>query len=661
MAGLCFLFYPLSRGGASWDRGVEETPESKKRRSRNDARAEGTTKSKCTGVDGNAWSEGTPVAAKDGKGESFMANVYPQTWDLDVFYAGGSRSSAFAAELERLERDIAALDRSLADEPKAGLSGWTEAVQSILPRLRQAESFVACLQAQDMRDQAAGALNDRVKTLGAAFLSALTKYDDRLRTMPDAEWESWLRTPAAAPVAFNLRERREAAREKLPPEQEALAGELAVDGYHGWGEMYNTIVARTRFRFIDAEGQEQLLSAGQMANKLTDGDRGVRRRAFAEWEREWGEQADLCAETLNRLAGFRLKLYGNRGWNDVLKEPLQINRMSRDTLEAMWAAINEGKPQLVRYLERKAKLLGLPRLDWHDVDAPIGSAAHTVPYDEAAEFIVDRFRSFSPDMADFALMTFRDGWIEAEDRPGKRPGGFCTSFPKSGQTRIFMTYSGTASNISTLAHELGHAYHQHVLNDLPPLCQEYAMNVAETASTFAELLVADSALQAAKDREEKLALLDDKIQRSVAFFMNIHARFLFETRMYERRREGLLSAGELNALMEEAQREAYAGALGELHPHFWASKLHFYITDVPFYNFPYTFGYLFSAGIYARARQEGPAFADRYVALLRDTGRMTVEELADKHLGVRLDEPSFWRQAVALTKADVDQFMAITD
>jgi pepF/M3 family oligoendopeptidase len=397
-----------------------------------------------------------------------------------------------------------------------------------------------------------------------------------------------------------------------------------------------------------------------MHNRLSDGDRAVRETAMAEWEREWSDLGELTADSLNRLAGFRLKLYERRGWANVLKEPLQMNRMTEATLHAMWAAVEEGKPQLVRYLKRKAELLGIEKLDWHDVEAPIGSAAKTVPYDAAADFIVERFRQFSPEMADFALMAFRDGWIEAEDRAGKRPGGFCTSLPKSEQTRIFMTYSGTASNVSTLAHELGHAYHQHVMNDLPPLAQDYAMNVAETASTFAEMLVSDAAVKMTEDGEEKLALLEDKIQRAVAFFMNIHARFLFETRFYAKRCDGLVTAEELSELMEAAQREAFSDQLGAVHSSFWASKLHFYLTDVPFYNFPYTFGFLFSSGIYARALKEGPSFADRYVALLRDTGRMTVEELARKHLGVDLEQPDFWREAVALTSEDVEQFLSMT-
>lgn len=593
-----------------------------------------------------------------------MSNTYPITWNLDTIYPGGAASEAFATELAGIESGIAELGALLGGdggELADRITSMTGLVQGVLLALRQSESFVGCLMAQNMKDRAALALNDKVKNLAAKFLTVMSRFDNALRGIPDVEWGKLLEREELAELAFNLQERRELARLKMAPELEALAGDLSIDGYHGWSDYYNVIVSRAQFHVPGEDGSGKTLSAGQMANRLSDGDRSVREEAFAEWEREWSSLAELCGETLNRIAGFRLKLYEHRSWGGVLQEPLQMNRMSADTLYAMWGAIEEGKDVLLPYFERKAKLLGLERLDWHDISAPIGSATRTVPYDEAAGFIVEQFREFNPELAEFSEMAFRDGWIEAEDRAGKRPGGFCTSFPKSGQTRIFMTYSGTASNISTLAHELGHAYHQHVMNDLPALAQEYAMNVAETASTFAELIVSDRAMRTAADDRERLGLLEDKIQNAVAFFMNIHARFLFETRFYEARKQGLVSVQELNRLMEEAQLEAFGGALGGTHPHFWASKLHFYLTDVPFYNFPYTFGYLFSAGLYARALEEGETFAAKYVALLRDTGRLTVEQLALKHLGVDLEQREFWRAGVALTAEDIRQFLELTE
>lgn len=593
-----------------------------------------------------------------------MEHPLPQTWDLEGIFAGGSSSAAFHEFLEDLGSNIRLLDEALgfwvkpsdAAETATALLSVTEIMQRISLQIREADSFTACLAAANQADRQAVILSGRVRSLAASFESVLTRFDQVLAGIDDVLWKQALESPELSGIAFSLSERRALFAEKLPPELESLAADLAVDGYHGWGELYNTAVSRFK---IEYEGEE--LSAGQAANRLSSADRTVREQVFQLWEQEWAQQADFCAEALNRLAGFRLKLYDRRGWGSVLKEPLAINRMSSDTLNAMWGVIEAAKPVFVEYLERKAKLLGVDKLSWHDVEAPLGQGSRTYSYDEGAELIIRQFRKFSPKLADFSEEAFAKRWIEAEDRPGKRPGGFCTSLPIKGETRIFMTYAGSASNVATLAHELGHAYHQHVMNDLPALAQEYAMNVAETASTFAEMIIADAAVKTAASDEERLTLLEDKIQRSVAFYMNIHARFLFETSFYEERRSGIVSIEKLNELMETAQRTAYRDSLGQVHPLFWASKLHFYITEVPFYNFPYTFGYMFSTGLYAEALQRGTSFEEDYALLLRDTGRMTVEDLAMKHLGVDLRKPDFWQKAMDLTISDVKQFLQMTE
>ena len=594
-----------------------------------------------------------------------MQQQLDMTWRLDMF-PGGSGSRPFAVFLAQVGRDLRELEEAL-NRPE-GISdgagdGWEPLlalVQRLMNAIKEADSFVACLCAQRQDDEQAQQLSGAVKTVAAEYLSACSRLDERLLALDNGEWEALLERDFARPVRFWLEERRQLAAEKLSPELETLIHELSVSGYHGWGDHYNTIVSQIAIEEQGKDGHVRKLSAGQAANLLHDPDRARRSRMFALWEQAWGNQAPLCADTLNHLAGFRLNMYERRGWDDALKEPLAINRMSAETLQAMWSAVNANKAPLKRFLERKAQLAGVERPSWHDVDAPLGET-EPVGYADAAAFIVRHFSAFSDELARFAERAFRERWVEAEDRPGKRPGGFCTSFPLSKQTRIFMTYAGTASNVSTLAHELGHAYHQHVMEDLPPLAQDYAMNVAETASTFAELLVSDAAVREAHSDSARIALLDDKLQSAVAFCMNIQARFLFERRFYEQRKHGHITVSQLNELMEQAQREAYGDALDRYHPLFWASKLHFYLTDVPFYNFPYTFGYLFSAGLYARAEQEGAAFASRYVALLRDTGRMTVEQLAEQHLGVDLRQPQFWQSALDRMLGDVDLFISLTD
>ncbi|WP_164217945.1 M3 family oligoendopeptidase [Virgibacillus sp. YIM 98842] len=595
-----------------------------------------------------------------------MQKTYDPTWDLDILFPGGSESKAFHTYLSDIEKEIvkltAEVDSYSPEQPNGmtGLENIVEHMEKITKKAREAFAFISCLSAQDVNDTKASLLVGKRSEIKAKLDAIQTNLEQKFIQIDEAAWSDMLKSDALQEVSFVLNENRERAEERLSVDEEVLINDLEVDGYHGWGQMYDTIVGDMQVE-LEEHGKTNVYSVGQAANKIVNPDRNIRKHVFSQISKAWKENADLFGQTLNHLAGFRLQKYRHRGWDDVLKEPLAINRMQKETLDAMWKAITNNKQYFVEFLNKKAELLGIEKLSMYDISAPVSESVKKMPYTQGADFIIEQFGKFSPKMADFAKMAFEKRWIEAEDRAGKRPGGFCTSFPDSEQTRIFMTYSGTSSNIATLAHELGHAYHQHVMNDVNGLNQRYAMNVAETASTFAEMIVADAAVKNARNAEEKLALLEDKIQRSVAFFMNIHARFLFETWFYEERKQGLVPVDRLNELMVEAQKEAYCDALEEYDENFWSSKLHFHITGVPFYNFPYTFGYLFSLGIYAAAKEQGDDFEDDYIALLRDTGKMNVEELADKHLHVDLTKPEFWESALKLCIADVKEFLTLAD
>lgn len=581
-------------------------------------------------------------------------------WNLENIFSGGSESTELVEFVDEtkdlLDKLTSQLEPFSEKQDKDLLIELIKTIKQSRENVREIGAFVSCLTAQDVTDKKAKQLVSDRSELGARLSKLMTKFSFALSRVSDETWEAWLKDESLKTIAFVLNEMCEETKEKLPEEQEQLITDLSIDGYNGWGEMYNTIVGKMS---VDWEGET--LSVGQLDNKLNSANRNERKLAFEKMTEVWGEEADLFTDTLNHLAGFRLQKYSHRNWDDVLQEPLAYNRMTKQTLTTMWDTITKNKPAFYEYFEKKAKHLNVDKLAWYDLEAPITEGSKEISYQEAAESIVKQFGSFSERMAKFSETAFEQSWIEAEDRSGKRPGGFCTSFPKSKETRIFMTYSGTASNVSTLAHELGHGYHQHVMDDVDPLNQGYAMNVAETASTLAEMIVADAAVEQAETKNEKLELVEDKIQRSLAFFMNIHARFLFETRFYEARKEGFVSTEQLNQLMEEAQKEAYGDQLDSYHPLFWASKLHFHITGVPFYNFPYTFGYLFSLGIYARAKSDKQNFSDFYDALLKDTGRMTVEDLAKKHLDVDLEKPEFWQSAIDLCIKDVELFNELID
>lgn len=593
-------------------------------------------------------------------------NTYYDVWDLDVFFPGGSSSKEFATHLQQARAEVMKFQQQIQDwqpsnatKDKLTISFLVNIFQENAKKIRQAGAFVSCLHAQNTNDKKVNEHRGQVTELSASLQNALTIFDQKLTTFSEPIWNEIVMDDCLKELKFVLTERRINALEKLSQEEETVINALGVDGYHGWGQLYDVIVGTIKIPFTEGE-EEQHLSVGQAANKFSNSDRTIRKRVFESWERSWGDKAEYLSKTLNHLAGFRLNTYKLRGWEDVLKEPLQINRMEKQTLDTMWKVISDLKAPFVKFLERKAKLLGVEKLSWYDLDAPIGQVNSKLSYQDGAAFIIEHFSRFGKELSRYAEMAFAEKWIEAEDRPGKAPGGFHTFFPESGQSRIFMTYSGTPSNVSTLAHELGHGFHTYSMSDQHFLNRNYAMNVAETASTFAEMIVADASVKQAKNADEKLALLEDKIQRSIALLMNIHARFLFETRFYEERKKGVVGTEELNRLMKEAQIEAYGGALAEYHPLFWASKLHFFITGVPFYNFPYTFGYLFSLGIYAKAQEEGEGYEEKYIALLKDTASMKVEELALKHLNEDLTKPEFWQKAVQQCINDVEEFLSLT-
>lgn len=590
--------------------------------------------------------------------------TYQPTWDLDSIFPGGSTSDAFRVYVDNIKIEIQTLQTQLdtispeQENLTEPLIAFTNDLEKTMFHIREASAFVSCLSAQDVTDEHANTLVAERSTLSASFSGLLTNFMQKLSRIPEEKWKTVLKANELAEISFVLTEYRNKAKELLSADEENLINDLAADGYHAWNQMYSTIVGNMTVELVE-EGKINAYSVGQASNKLSASKRETRKHVFVKLQEAWREEAPLFTQTLNHLAGFRLQTYKHRGWENILKEPLAINRMKQETLDAMWDAISRNKKPFVQYLRKKAELLELNKLAVYDVGAPISEDVKKWSYTEGAEFIIKQFRTFSPKMAVFAKQAFEKRWIEAEDRPGKRPGGFCTSFPDSKQTRIFMTYSGTASNIATLAHELGHAYHQHVMNDVNGLNQRYAMNVAETASTFAEMIVADAAVEQATTKNEKRALLEDKINRSVAFFMNIHARFIFEMNFYKEREKGFVPEARLNELMVEAQKEAYEDALESYDPYFWASKLHFHITGTPFYNFPYTFGYLFSLGIYAHAKEQRGSFEENYIALLKDTGRMTVEELAKKHLNKDLSQPDFWEGAIQLCVRDVEEFLSL--
>lgn len=589
---------------------------------------------------------------------------YAINWDLESIFAGGSSSESLQQELQQISTKMKEFHQ-LVDAFTPNAENQVEALTDILAvheeiqkSFTECGSFIEALNSANIHDQQAKLLTGQLYSNLPAFQLATTILNKKFASYSEEDWQNLM--THFSQIAFRLSEMRRDGQELLDEQSENIINTLALDGQSAWSQHYDTIVASIQIPF-----NGEMLSAGQAFNTMMSSqDKAVRQELFEKWEKAWSEKADIFADTLNHLDGFRLNNYKLHGVDDFLKQPLEYNRLDKETLDMMWGTIQKNKQPIIDFLTRKAQLFGKDKMDWQDQDAPIvlgDFEERRYTFDQAADFIVENFKKFSPKMSEFAQMAFDKAWIEAEDRPGKRPGGYCTSLPKSQESRIFMTYGESVNEVSTLAHELGHAFHSHVMWDLPTLNQDYAMNVAETASTFAELIVADATLKEAKTDEEKINLLDVKLQNAIAMFMNIHARFIFESNFYAARQKGLVATDEITRLMVEAQKEAYINGLGSYHPHFWAAKLHFFIDEVPFYNFPYTFGYLFSLGIYAKASQHADGFEDQYIALLRDTASMTTEELAKKHLDTDLHQATFWQAGIDMVLKDIATFMELTE
>lgn len=588
------------------------------------------------------------------------------TWDIESIFPGGSKSKEFAEFRKKIEADLESaakvsekLPRSLGKEKDiAAWTAWILELQRLYEHLHLAGAFAGCLTNQDVNDTEAQRIEGEIDEQYSRWGIMQATLESFAKSQPDDVWKKLVSVAELAPISFLLNEMRDIARMKMPEELEKLVLELGVNGYHAWNRLYDKMAGDLRVE-IEEDGKKKTISLGQNAARMSEADREVRRDAFAKMEKAWETQANLAAMALNFQAGFRLSVYKNRGWDSVLTEPLLNGRIKRESLEAMWQAIVDGRKSLKDYVKAKTAILGIDKFCWYDQAAPVGKSSKKYSFDEAGGFIVEHIGSFSKEMGDFTRMALDKRWIEAEDRPGKAAGGWCSRIPIRKESRIFMTFTGTFDGLGTLAHELGHAYHGFVLKDRPPFAQSYPMNLAETASIFNELRVTDAALKATSDPDEKLMLLDQRLQGALTYFSNIHTRFLFDTRFYEERKRGLLGRERLSEIMVEAQREAFMGMLDEkegFHPLFWASKLHFFITGSPFYNFPYTFGFLFASGVYDRAVKEGPSFARNYRELLADTGSMTTEEVARKHLGIDLTKEDFWRDAVSRALADIDTF-----
>jgi pepF/M3 family oligoendopeptidase len=441
----------------------------------------------------------------------------------------------------------------------------------------------------------------------------------------------------------------------MSDELEALAAELCVDGGLAFGKLQGNVTSQLKVPF-ERDGRVEELPITVIRNLSSDPDPDVRRRAYQAEQQGWRSIRTPVAAALNAVKGTAITLAKRRGRSSVLEAALDQNRIERTTLEALLGAIREAFPNFRRYLRAKAQMLGHEQLPWWDLFAPLGGAEKRFSWSQACEFIVEKFGTFADELAAFARRSFDRRWIDAEPREGKRGGGFCMEVLATEESRILLNFDGNFHEVLTLAHELGHAFHNECQRGLPPLRRGAPSTLAETASIFCETLVAQAVL-ADGTPQEQLMVLEGQLAGATQVCLDISSRFLFESAVIERRAACELTPDELCDLMRQTQAETYGDAIqpDTYHPYMWLWKPHYYAHEYNFYNFPYAFGHLFGLGIYAVYLKEGGSFVPRYKQLLRDTGQEYARPLAAR-FGIDISQPDFWRGSLKVIEEQVKHF-----
>ncbi|MBF0499447.1 MAG: M3 family oligoendopeptidase [Candidatus Riflebacteria bacterium] len=589
-------------------------------------------------------------------------------WDLTTYFPSfnGPEMKIFQKDLRADLVQLLEKARNLPDLTASDQAAWESVfleVENLMVRMTHISSYIGCLSAADASNEDVAREEGALSLLEAEFAKLDVELKRSLKSASDDVFKKFTSRRKLIGAEEALRRTRFEAQRTMSTPEETLSADLGVDGIMGWGRLYEKLSGKLEFEFEKADGTKEWKPMAQRHSLMEDADPFVRRSAFTGGNAAWEKVADIAAAALNHISGTRLVLNGHRRIDHFLDVALFQASISRETLDAMMAAVRKNIELPRRMVRLKARSLGLPNLGWQDMDAALPfESGKSFTWQEGRDLVETAFRKVFPELADFLKMALERGWVESEKRAGKRPGAFCTGSPLIKEGRVFMTFTGSLGDASTLAHEIGHAYHSDVMKDMRPYAQGYPMTLAETASTFAEMILNDGMLADPKvDDVQKASVLNMDIGNGIAFLLNIPVRFEFEKSFHEERQRGEVSVGRLKELMVEKQREIYGDTLAMdwEDPYFWASKLHFYITGVTFYNFPYTFGFLLSRGLFARFKAEGAAFLPKYREFLRLSGSCQAEEVAKRSLGVDLTQMAFWNEAISSLEESVNQFESI--
>src|SRR5687767_6259107 len=578
------------------------------------------------------------------------------TWDLTSYFAAFNGAEMLQFK-EAMRSDVATLQQAAAALPVLAAESapdWETLLlrhEDVMRRMSHLGSYVGCLASSDARNEAYLKEEAALTRMRAEIAKIRIEFLRALKESDEKSFAALKARPALHGADNYLNRLREEARRCMSTEKEVLATDLGVDGMQAWGRLYDTVSAKLEFDMAFPDGTQKRLPMSQRRSFLDHPDRRVRKAAFDGGNAAWQSIEDTAAAALNAIAGTRLALNRHRRVDHFLDIALFQAAISRTTLEAMFEALSANLDTPRRILKLKAKLMGQSSVAWYDLGAPLDlPGQEALSWDTAKSMVGESFARAYPALGDFfQQQVIAKNWVDWEPRAGKRPGGFCTSSMLSKESRIFMTYNQSLGDVLTLAHESGHAYHAAMMRDMRPYGRGYPMTLAETASTFGEQVLMNGILDdPAISQAQKALILDIETGHGAVYLLDIPVRYEFEKAFYEERANGPLSVYRLKELMVDTQRKIFGDVLkvGGEDPYFWASKLHFYITGITFYNFPYTFGYLLSRALYRMFKKDPSEFLPKYEEFLRLAGTEPAEKLVQHTIGRDIEQPQFWANAI---------------
>ena len=577
------------------------------------------------------------------------------TWSLDVLYTGfdDKRWSEDLKKLDDCVEKFQAFAAKLSDEnEKETIKEGLKLLEELEGLSAQMMIFCELRGAADTRDKDSmsyeGVLSQKRNRTRAAETKFAEYVAARKNLEQDIKEDAFLTS-----YAYLLRNMAEDNRHLLSGDVEEALAKMDISGGAAWSSLQGYLTSS-----VEADLGGKKLTLSEVRNLAYSPSREERKAAYEAELACYDKIKDSVAYALNSIKMQDISECELRGFASPLAKTLYYARMKEETLNALLEAMTEYMPQFWRYLRLKAEKLGYADgLPWYELFAPLGKSTKRYTTEEARDYLITVFSSFSPDMAEMMKRAFAEDWIDFYPRNGKVGGAFCEALNSKKEFRVLTNFSGSFSDLVTLAHELGHGYHDFMVHDNEPLNMEYSMPVAETASTFNENVITGYAIDHTGDEEEKLALIESQLSDTAQIMCDIYSRFLFESEVVERRRDSFLFADELNEIMLDAQKKAYGNGLDEncLHPYMWVCKSHYYSADLGFYNYPYAFGGLFARGLFAKYKKEGSAFVENYKKMLKNTPVMSVEDVA-KICGIDLTDKEFWMMSLHSYDAEIDEF-----